>query len=158
MTDYQDARHRVGGDAVRPVVPASAPFEVRRALLGLGAFGAVGVSVSTIYATTGVGLPCPLRTLTGWDCPLCGGTRLGSALLHGDVEAAFVANPLVLIGLGVLVVLGGLWIVEAIGGPRFRPPARVQTVSRRLSPTTWTALALGLGLGYAVARNLWFPV
>ncbi len=139
-------------------LPLGAPFDARRAVLGLSAFGAFGVGLSALYATTGVGLPCPLRTLTGWDCPLCGGTRLGSALLHGDVAGAFVANPLVLVGLALLTVLGVLWTVEALGGPRIRPPAGVRSALRHLTPTTWTVLALALGVGYAVARTLWFPV
>ena len=141
-----------------PAARTLEPFDPRRGLLALGAFGASGIAISALYATTGVGFPCPLHTMTGWDCPLCGGTRLGAALLHGDVEAAFAANPAVLIGLGVLTVLGGLWVVEAAGGPRWRPPARVRRATARMSPTGWVALLLGLAVVYAAARTLWFPV
>ena len=81
------------------------------------AFFAGGLALSGLYAATGRGLPCPFRAMTGWDCPLCGGTRMGAALLHGDVQSAFMLNPLALIGLLTLGVLGLLWVVEAAGGP-----------------------------------------
>ena len=70
------------------------------------AFFAGGLALSAVYATTGLGVACPFRALTGWDCPLCGGTRMGAALLHGDLVVAFLANPLALIGLVVLGLLG----------------------------------------------------
>src|SRR5436190_800458 len=40
------------------------------------------------------GLPCPLRTLTGVPCPLCGGTTSVEDVFHGHVVAALQANPL----------------------------------------------------------------
>jgi uncharacterized protein DUF2752 len=39
------------------------------------------------------GLPCPLRTLTGVPCPLCGMTTSVEATLHGHPGSAFAANP-----------------------------------------------------------------
>ena len=98
------------------------PFRATRAAGYVGVFFAGGLALSALYATTGLGLPCPFRLLTGWDCPLCGGTRMGEALLHGDVPAAFGFNPLALVGLVILGVLGVLWTVEAVGGPAFRLP------------------------------------
>jgi hypothetical protein len=97
-------------------------FRATRAAGYVGAFFAGGLGLSALYATTGLGLPCPFRLLTGWDCPLCGGTRMGDALLHGDVPAAFGFNPLALLGLAILGVLGVVWAVEAVGGPAFRLP------------------------------------
>lgn len=38
--------------------------------------------------------PCPLKMVTGLDCPLCGGTRSVHALLTGDVGAAIGFNAL----------------------------------------------------------------
>jgi hypothetical protein len=78
------------------------------------------------------GLPCPLRTLTGIPCPLCGTTTSVEATLHGDLAAAFAANPagplLVVAAVALLVrpprrafalplaavgaVLGALWAFE----------------------------------------------
>ena len=49
------------------------------------------------------GLTCPLRTLTGIPCPLCGMTTSVEATVHLDLPAALAANPA-----GVPVVLAGL--------------------------------------------------
>jgi len=39
------------------------------------------------------GLFCPLRTLTGIPCPLCGMTTSVEATVHGHLVAALQANP-----------------------------------------------------------------
>jgi Protein of unknown function (DUF2752) len=39
------------------------------------------------------GLPCPLRTLTGVPCPICGMTTSVEATVHGHLIAALQANP-----------------------------------------------------------------
>jgi hypothetical protein len=59
-------------------------------LVGAGVLAA-GLTLSAVYATTGAGVPCPFLALTGWSCPFCGGTRMGSALLHGELSAAFAS-------------------------------------------------------------------
>jgi hypothetical protein len=45
------------------------------------------------------GLPCPLRTVTGIPCPLCGMTTSVKAGVRLDLRAALGANPL---GLAVI--------------------------------------------------------
>ncbi|MCG7609113.1 MULTISPECIES: DUF2752 domain-containing protein [Mycobacterium] len=50
---------------------------------------------------------CPFKTLTGWNCPACGGLRMTHDLLHGDVGAAIVDNVFALVGLPALAV----WIL-----------------------------------------------
>ena len=130
------------------------PFRATRAAGYVGAFFAGGLALSTLYATTGVGLFCPFRALTGWDCPLCGGTRMGAALLHGDVLAAFGFNPLALLGLVILGVLGALWTVEAAGGPTVRLPRPLADRLRRVRPTQWLTVGLLVALIYILVRNL----
>lgn len=130
------------------------PFDPVRALKSLGVFVGFGLAVSGLYATTGVGFPCPFRTFTGWQCPFCGGTRLGMSLLHGELGRAFGYNPAVFIGLVVITILGVLWVVEALGGPAVRPPRRVAARLQRVHPTVWAAVMVGVAAAYTVVRHL----
>jgi hypothetical protein len=136
--------------------PASSTsdFSPTRASSAVGAFFCVGVGLSVLYARTGIGMPCPFRLATGWDCPLCGGTRMGRALLDVDVAAAFAFNPLALVAVGMLGGLGVLWLLEALGGPRVRPPATLRRGLLRVQPSQWLMLGVVAGVGYTVARNL----
>lgn len=135
----------------RPPARAFAPGRAARQL-GVVALG--GLVLSAVYATTGRGIPCPFLALTGWRCPLCGSTRLGAALLHGEVGVAFGLNPLVYIGLLLAGVLAVVWLVEAAGGPALRPsPAWTRRI-RRVSPWTWLALGGVVLALWTVARNL----
>jgi len=133
---------------------ASRPFGVRTRLVLLAGFATYGVGLSALYASTGVGLPCPFRMVTGWQCPLCGGTRLGAALLNGDVADAFAANPLVLLGLALLTVLGALWTIEAAGGPAARLPGGVARALGRVRPNHLLLLGVLGSLVYVLLRNL----
>lgn len=133
---------------------ASPGSQVRRGLTWLGAFVAGGVGLSAVYATTGWGVPCAFLALTGWECPFCGGTRLGAALLQADLGGALAANPALFVGLGLLAVLGGVWVVEVLGGPAVRLAPGLRLALRRLGP--WRGLALGLvaAVAYTVGRHL----
>ncbi len=52
-----------------------------------------------------VGLPCPLRTLTGIPCPLCGMTTSVTAAAHLRLGEAVAANPAGLVAVAVAVAL-----------------------------------------------------
>jgi Protein of unknown function (DUF2752) len=151
-----DARDTLAGGHNEKVAVSTVarPFRAARAAGYVGALFAGGLALSALYATTGLGLLCPFRALTGWDCPLCGGTRMGGALLHGDVLTAFGFNPLALVGLVVLGILGALWTVEAAGGPAVRLSRPLADPLRRVSPTQWLLVGLLVALSYTVARNL----
>lgn len=60
---------------------------------------------------------CPLRTLTGIPCPLCGSTRGVIAAVHGHLGHALALNPasLGVLVLAVLLVFG--WRVERVRIP-----------------------------------------
>ena len=136
-------------------VPTNDPsFSPRTGLAYVGGFFAGGLGLSAIYAATGLGVSCPFRAVTGWECPLCGGTRMGSALLHGEVGAAVGFNPLALLLVGVLGVLGVLWGVEALGGPAVRLPAGLRRQLRAVSPGQWLLVGSIVAVCYTVARNL----
>jgi hypothetical protein len=79
---------------------------------------------------------------------------MGSALLRGDLRAAFAFNPLALISVAVLAALTGLWGMAAGGGPRVRPPRALAAWARRVGATRWLVIGLVVATGYAVLRNL----
>ena len=59
--------------------------------------GAVAAAAALLYIYDPGSVPfypaCPLRALTGWLCPLCGGLRAAHALLHGHILEALTLNP-----------------------------------------------------------------
>jgi hypothetical protein len=79
---------------------------------------------------------------------------MGGALLHGDVASAFAFNPVALIGVALLGALGVLWVVEALGGPAVRPPARLREGLVRTTPTQRLVVLLTCAVVYTVLRNL----
>jgi hypothetical protein len=91
---------------------------------------------------------CLLHTLTGLQCPGCGGLRAVHQLLHGHVAAAFAYNPLFVLA---LPWLGGLAVWQSqrllTGRPLvnpFRRPAIIWAVAT-------------LVVAFTVARNLAGP-
>ncbi len=134
-----------------PAVPAGdTRFRPAVGLAWLGGFAGFGVGLSALYAVTGHGVGCPFRAVTGWECPFCGGTRLGSALLHGDVVAAFWFNPVVFVALAGLTVVGAAWVGQLLGGPALRAPARL----RRVSANQWLLAGAVVATAYTLLRNL----
>ena len=85
--------------------------------------------------------PCPLKLLTGLDCPLCGATRATFSLLQGHLAAAIDHNVLYVLSLPVVAVLGLVWVVFRWRPPRFDRPA-----------FRWALV--GVAVAFAVARNL----
>ncbi len=65
------------------------------------------------------GLPCPLRTLTGIPCPLCGMSTSVKATLRLQLREAFEANPA---GIVAVVVAIALLVVRPV---RVRVPPAV---------------------------------
>ena len=101
--------------------------------LGLAGIGAAGAAVVYQVALGGEGLllPCPLRTLTGIPCPLCGMTTAATALATGDLAGALAANPFALLLAGFTLVMAVLMAARAIG--RLGPPAQWPASRRRQS-------------------------
>lgn len=88
--------------------------------------------------------PCPFRALTGWWCPLCGGTRAASRLLRGDLAGAFHFNAAFVTLLPVALVLWATWAFP--GRLPWLDPVR-----ERSAPIVWTVF--GLFLAFVVVRN-----
>ncbi|HEY5025671.1 MAG TPA: DUF2752 domain-containing protein [Acidimicrobiales bacterium] len=87
----------------------AAPYEidVRRLRTPAVIFLAGGLLLAHLPA--GVGLPCPLRTLTGVPCPLCGVTTSVRDTLGGRVRAGFTAAPLGLVLIVVAAAIAARW-------------------------------------------------
>lgn len=92
---------------------------------------------------------CPLRTLTGVPCPLCGSTRALLALAQLDFAAAFRFNPLfAIVCAGVLLVftvslvercLARDWVARAKARLRWLP---LKTVLLVVLAMNWVYLFL----------------
>lgn len=111
----------------------------RFALTGVGVAVAAGVW-PMLGDATGLGLPCPLRSMTAVPCPFCGMTTASIHLVRGDLGGAASANPLaILIAIFTLVMLVvlALRITGRLGRPAAWPDAR-----NRVAGRTVAALAL----------------
>jgi hypothetical protein len=108
------------------------------AAAGCVALGVVGLVDPSRHA---LAPPCPLRSLTGLDCPLCGATRATHALLQGDVVRALDLNALYVLALPVLAVLVAWWAWTGRAAP----------VTERRA-VRWAVVVLVVA--FAVARNL----
>jgi uncharacterized protein DUF2752 len=96
-------------------------------------------------ATSGVFPPCPVFYLTGWYCPGCGSLRALHQLLHGNLQAAWAMNPLMIVSLpfvGYGLASHALLAVRGRGLPAFFLPA------------VWIRALCGLIVLYGIARNL----
>lgn len=118
---------------------------------------AVGVGALAAVVTVGVMDPelrghlspgCPFRTVTGLDCPGCGGTRAVYALTQGDIGLAANHNMLTLIALPLLALAWVGWLRYSLGW---------RATPVRLSPRTGYLIAASLTL-YMIVRNMpWLP-
>ena len=118
--------------------PATAPE--RFALLGVAAAGAA-VVYPTVHSVTGYSWPCPLRTVTGIPCPMCGMTTAATSLVDGRLGDALAANPFVLVLVAATVAMVA---VVAFRAARLLPPPRPLVAGeRRLVRASLTVLFLG---------------
>jgi hypothetical protein len=124
-----------------------------RRLAWLTLLGAPAALAGGVYALTGQGLSCPFLLATGLLCPLCGGSRMGAALLAGDVGSAWVWNPFLLV---VVIVLGLVWAWTLFSVVARRPAALPGLLARveRLAPATWVGLLVVPAVAFGVLRNL----
>ncbi|MBQ7334872.1 MAG: DUF2752 domain-containing protein [Clostridia bacterium] len=86
---------------------------------------------------------CVLHDRLFLYCPVCGGTRAVDALLHLDVVGALRYNPLVTIGILILLIADFVAWVRFF---RHEPPFL------RFPQWSWVVMAVVL-VGYAVLRN-----
>lgn len=114
-------------------------------LLALGALTLLGLVVK-VDPNRGLPLlpPCPVRALTGIECPGCGGLRACWSLLHGDMAGAWASNPLIFVIVPALAVGLVVWVKAALTDT---------AVPRLPRPIVWCVLALTAL--WVIARNMW---
>ncbi len=136
-------------DLAPPPTAAPPGFAVSRpwtAPVTVGALAVVGTAGLAVVDPTSTHVPlCPLRALTGLDCPLCGSLRAVHSLTRADVVQALDHNLLFTASVPLLTLLWVWWLVRATG-PDARP-------GLPLPPRAGPAV-LAIGLAFAVARNL----
>ena len=80
----------------------------KRFLREIGWILVMGTAYAIWFSFTGIGIPCPIRAVTGYRCPGCGITHCAVNLLHGRVREAFEANQFVFI-LAPFGLIYGIW-------------------------------------------------
>jgi hypothetical protein len=142
-----------GGIAGRLASAARRPHSLPEQLgmAGLGAAAAAFVSPAASRAT-GLGLPCPLRTLTGIPCPTCGMTTAATSLASGDVRAAMAANPFVFLLAGGTLVMTALLAARALG---WAPPPAPWSESARRRVRWAVALLVAASWAFQLHRFGW---
>ena len=88
---------------------------------------------------------CPLKAMTGIDCPLCGATRAAHQLFRGNVVAALDLNAVFVLAAPLLVLAAFAVLRQGLGGSAFRVPK----VSRGVVISVVLAVA-----AFTVVRNL----
>ena len=70
----------------------------------------IGCVYAVFFKTTGIGIPCAFRLVTGLECPGCGMTRMCTSLLMLDFKAAWSYNPVImcLLPVGAFLFYRGL--------------------------------------------------
>lgn len=123
--------------------PMALPAHVQRGHLAVAAAGCLALAVVGVVDPSRHALapPCPLKLLTGLDCPLCGATRATHALLRADVRSAVDRNVLYVASLPVLMAVAAVWVT------RGRPPAWTGHAA-----VPWVVVTLALT--FAVLRNI----
>jgi hypothetical protein len=122
--------------------------------LGLAGLGAAAASFAypVLSQQTGIGLPCPLRALTGVPCPMCGMTTAATGLAAGDLDAALAANPFVLVLAGLTVCMAVLMAARAAG---LAAPAAQWPASRRRQAYWAVTVLLASSWAFQLHRFGW---
>ena len=131
----------MGGRACEPLISGHWKLAVLvpGVLAGIVALFAVDPANSSFF------LPCPFHALTGLHCPGCGTLRGLHELLHGDLRAAFLLNPLMVCSLPPIAYWSVSGLVRMVSGRKL-PGVFV--------PAAWIWGLLGVIILFWIARNI----
>lgn len=121
----------------------------RQALRAPALVGVAGLTAALLLHVRDPNSPgswgfCPFETVTGWDCPGCGGLRAVHALTDLDLGAALSSNVFAVLLVGVLAVAFVAWIPRRLADPS----ARMIVISSRTGLVILAVLAV-----FTVVRN-----
>ena len=89
---------------------------------------------------------CPLKEITGWNCPFCGGLRAVNDLGHGQVADAAQSNLLFVASIPLLAYVFARWSAGRWRGQPWDPSDRAMN---------WSALTIVVVLTvFTVLRNV----
>ena len=74
-------------------------------LLVVAVLGAAVLLFLVDPSATPLAPKCPVKMLTGWDCPGCGFQRAAHALLHGNVLEAWAYNRFLIFSFPYLLLI-----------------------------------------------------
>jgi hypothetical protein len=81
------------------------PTAVMKPLSRFAALGAAAVALAAVRIPGRPHTLCAFRAVTGLPCPFCGGTTAAVRVGQGRLTAALSANPMVVLGAAVLVLV-----------------------------------------------------
>ena len=106
---------------------------------------AAGAGLYAALALLGIGLSCPIRQVTGLQCPGCGNSRAALALLRFDFAASFQYNPLFMAQAGYILWVYVISCIRYVRGkrPLYEPPLPWMDI-----------VLLVVFLGWGILRNI----
>lgn len=128
-----------------PEVDEGRRERLRKTLCGACTVIGAGILYAVFVMATGIGLPCPIRLVTGLKCPGCGITTCLVSLLRLDFHAAFHANPLVFC---LLIPAACYWLY------RTRRHVLYDSDSVTVPEAAVLTIVFLITIGFGIARNL----
>ncbi len=117
-------------------------------VVALGALSVLAVAYTLLDPLDYAIFPkCPVKVLTGWDCPGCGSQRAIHALLNGQVAEAFRCNALLVLSIPYLLAGFAFNLVRT-------PGERLLRWRKRLFGETTIYIILGIIAVFTVLRNV----
>lgn len=106
---------------------------------------------------------CPLKYVTGIDCPACGGLRCVHALMNGDIGAAMDQNLLAVFVLPLIAIWAVFALVAKWRGDEpgevgssadTTPPAGAAAVNRAAAMRVLIIALIAFAVVFTVVRNI----
>ena len=125
----------------------SRPQRLAAPVLTAGAFGALTLAlhVRDPHRSGSWGF-CPVKLLTGLDCPGCGGLRAVNDLTNLDLAGAASSNLLFVLSIPLVVGIWAAWVRRS-----WRGRGRLVPLAH---PQRWGVVAVLLVTAFTVVRNL----